>query len=252
MLPIPSHYKIKFMKISGNKILITGGASGIGRGLAEQFVSEDNVVIICGRRADALDDAKRVIPGIITRECDLSREEDRHSLFQWVTTEHPDLNILINNAGIQQWMKISDENFYERSMEEINTNLVAPLHLCHLFLKLSSLKTMVNVSSGLAFVPMAKVPVYSATKSFIHSWTLSLRHLLNEKNIEVIEIIPPALNTDLGGKGLHDAFPPVSEFVEAVFKQLREGKNEITFGMSDSLTQIGPDGLKAVFARMNG
>lgn len=240
------------MKISGNKILITGGASGIGLGLAEQFVRENNMVIICGRRADALEEARLHIPGIITKVCDLSREEERIALYQWVSAAHPDLNVLINNAGVQQWMKVTDENFYERSMEEITTNVVAPLHLCHLFLKLSSVKTIVNVSSGLAFVPMAKVPVYCATKSFIHSLTLSLRHLLNEKNIEVIEIIPPALNTDLGGKGLHDAFPPVSEFVEAVFKQLREGNNEITFGMSDSLTQMGPDGLKAAFTRMNG
>ncbi|HMW39239.1 MAG: SDR family NAD(P)-dependent oxidoreductase [Saprospiraceae bacterium] len=240
------------MKISGNKILITGGASGIGLGLAEQFVRENNMVIICGRRPEALEAAKLNIPGIITKVCDLSKEEERISLFQWVATEYPDLNVLINNAGIQQWMKVTDENFYTRAMEEISTNLIAPMHLCHLFLNLPSLNTLVNVSSGLAFVPMAKVPVYSATKSFIHSLTLSLRHLLSENNIEVIEIIPPALNTDLGGKGLHDAFPPVSEFVEAVFKQLRAGKNEITFGMSDSLTQMGPDGLKAAFTRMNG
>src|SRR5689334_2062400 len=111
------------MKLSNNKILITGGASGIGLALAERFTRENNSVIICGRRSDALEDAKKKLPGIITRQCDLSLAPEREQLFQWVTAGHPDLNVLINNAGIQQWMSLSDENFYARAKEEITINI---------------------------------------------------------------------------------------------------------------------------------
>lgn len=98
-------------------------------------------------------------------------------------------------------------------------------------------------------MPYTKVPVYSATKAFLHSFTLSLRH--TARNIEVIEIIPPALNTDLGGKGLHDFAPPVSDFVEAVFEQLKAGKNEITFGQSEAMANGSPERLKDIFASLN-
>src|SRR6185436_13938868 len=110
-------------------------------------------------------------------------------------------------------------------------NVLAPAHLTKLFLGLRSLNTIINVTSGLSFVPLVKVPVYSATKAFFHSYTLSLQKLFKGK-IEVIECIPPALNTDLGGKGLHDFAPPVSEFIESIFAQLKEGKTTLTFGMS--------------------
>jgi uncharacterized oxidoreductase len=116
---------------------------------------------------------------------------------------------------------------------------------------MKSLHTIMNVSSGLAFVPLTKTPVYSATKAFVHSLTLSTRALLKTRNVEVIEIIPPALNTDLGGKGVHDSAPPVSLFIEAVFDQLKDGKTELTFGFSAGVSQAGSDVLQAVFARMN-
>ena len=148
-------------------------------------------------------------------------------------------------------MNVTDENFFGRAQEEIRINIEAPLHLVNLFSKMNSLKTIMNVTSGLSFVPLIKVPVYSATKAFFHSFTLSLRALLQPKGIEVIEIIPPALNTDLGGKGLHDQAPPVSEFIESVFAQLKEGKNELTFGFSDNMVKAGPEDLKKAFARMN-
>lgn len=128
---------------------------------------------------------------------------------------------------------------------------ITPLHLTSLFLQLPALATIIDVTSGLAFNPLTKVPVYSATKAFFHSFTLSLRHLLAPKGIEVIEIIPPALNTDLGGKGIHDSYPPVSEFIDAIFQQLKEGENELTFGFSEQIAKAGPDQLRQVFARMN-
>ena len=239
------------MKLNNNKILITGGASGIGLGLTERFIKENNTVIICGRRESALKEVADKFPGVITKVCDLSVEAERVALYEWVSANHPDLNVLVNNAGIQQWVKITDADFYERAMQEITTNIAAPIHLTSLFVNLPSLATVINVTSGLAFSPFAKVPVYSATKAFFRSFTLSLRHLLKEKNIEVIEMIPPALNTDLGGKGLHDAAPPVSGFIESVFEQMKAGKTELTYGMSESRANASAEELRNSFNQMH-
>lgn len=239
------------MKLSNNKILITGGASGIGLGLTERFIKEGNSVIICGRREAALKEVADKFPSVITKVCDLSVDAERTELFNWVSENHSDLNVLVNNAGIQQWMTITDDGFFERAKSEIATNIEAPVHLTALFSNLKSLNTIINVTSGLAFVPFTKVPVYSATKAFFHSFTLSSRQLLKSKNIDVIEVIPPALNTDLGGKGLHDAAPPVSDFIEAVFQQLEEGKAEITFGFSAAMAKANPDEIQVAFNRLN-
>jgi uncharacterized oxidoreductase len=168
-----------------------------------------------------------------------------------VEANHPDTNVLINNAGIQNWMNVKDESFYERAHEEITTNLLAPIHLANLFGGLKSIKTIMNVTSGLAFIPLAQAPVYCATKAFMRSFTLSLRRQLMDANIEVIEIIPPALNTDLGGKGIHDAYPPVSEFIETIFEQLKEGKLELTFGMSEGRLKANNDTILQGFNMMN-
>ena len=159
--------------------------------------------------------------------------------------------MLINNAGIQQWVSIFQIDFYKKAKEEIAINIEAPLHLTSLLINLKSLKTIINVTSGLSFVPITKVPVYSATKAFFHSYTLSLRHLLIPRNIEVIEMIPPALNTNLGGKGIHDDAQPVSEFIDAAFDQLIQGKNEITFGFGKAMVKAGPEELQKAFNRMN-
>ena len=239
------------MKLENNKILITGGASGIGLGLTERFILENNTVIICGRREAALKEVTEKFPSVITRACDLSVEADRIALYNWVAENHNDLNALVNNAGIQNWMNISDNEFYQKSANEINTNVLAPIHLTSLFINLESLATIINVTSGLAFVQLAKVPVYCATKAFFHSFTLSLRHMLKSKNIEVIEMIPPALNTDLGGKGLHDGQPPVSDFINAVFQQMKEGKTELTFGFSELMTKADPTVINATFGKLN-
>jgi uncharacterized oxidoreductase len=239
------------MKISGNKMLITGGGSGIGLGLTERFIQNQNKVIICGRRASVLEEAQARFPGLITRMCDLTEPAEREALVDWISREHPDLNVLINNAGIQNWMSITDEHFLERAKEEININVEAPIHLTSLMLKLNAMDTVINITSGLSFAPLAKVPVYSATKAFLHSYTWALRHLVKEKSIEVIEIIPPAINTDLGGKGIHDFAPPVHEFMDAVFQQLKEGKSEITFGYTESLASTVPEAWKQAFSRMN-
>ncbi len=239
------------MNLSNNKILITGGASGIGLGLTERFIQEGNTVIICGRRESVLKEVANKFPSVITKVCDLSTESERIELYNWVAEKHADLSVLVNNAGIQNWMNVTDEDFFQKANEEVTTNILAPIHLTSLFANLHSLKTIINVTSGLSFVQLAKVPVYCATKAFFHSFTVSARHLLKEKNIEVIEMIPPALNTDLGGKGLHDYAPPVSAFIESVFQQMKEGKTELTFGMSEMVSKANPEEIKAIFDRMN-
>jgi len=231
--------------------MITGGASGIGLALTERFIKENNTVIICGRRKSVLKEVSDKFPSVITKSCDLTVAAEREELFKWISEKHNDVNVLINNAGIQQWMSISDDNFFQRAKDEIAINIEAPLHLTSLFINLKSLNTLINVTSGLSFVPLTKTPVYSATKAFLHSITLSLQQLLKSKNIEVIEMIPPALNTDLGGKGVHDTSPPVSGFIEAVFEQLKQGKTELTFGFSEAMAKAGPDDLRNAFNRMN-
>ena len=239
------------MNVANNKILITGGATGIGLGLTERFIQEKNTVIICGRREAALNEAAAKLPGVITKVCDLSDEASRVDLYNWVAANHSDVNVLVNNAGIQNWMNVTDEGFYQKANEEITTNVIAPLHLTALFTKLPALTTVINVTSGLAFVPLAKVPVYCATKAFLRSFTLSIRHSLKAKNIEVIEMIPPALNTDLGGKGIHDGQPAVSEFVAAVFEQMKAGETELSFGSSEARAKSNNDAIREFFSMMN-
>lgn len=207
---------------------------------------------VCGRRADLLEALVAKHPTLQTIVCDLTLASEREKLKTWATETVGGIDVLVNNAGVQNWMGVDDAAFMEKSQIEIETNITAPLHLTWLFAQEPKLKTVMNVTSGLSFVPFTKVPVYSATKAFFHSFTLSLRHLLAPKGIEVIEIIPPALNTDLGGKGLHDAAPPVSEFIVSIFDQLKAGKQSLTFGFSEMMANAGPEGIAAAFERLNG
>ena len=239
------------MKLVNNKILITGGGSGIGLGLAERFINDSNTIIICGRREAVLNEVAGKFPSIITRVCDLAIAEERVELFNWVAQNHPDLNVLVNNAGIQNWMGVADDDFYEKADNEIDININAPVHLTKLFLSLPALDTIMNVTSGLAFVPFSKVPVYCGTKAFLRSFTLSLRHMLKETNTEVIEIIPPAINTNLGGTGIHNNHPSVNDFVESIFKQLQEGKTELTFGTSETRAAANNAAIAEYFSRLN-
>ncbi|MEI8201758.1 MAG: SDR family NAD(P)-dependent oxidoreductase [Bacteroidota bacterium] len=240
------------MNISNNTILITGGATGIGLGLTERFLKENNKVIICGRRESVLQEVKAKYPSVIIKQCDVAIPAEREALYNWISEEHKDVNVLINNAGVQQDRPLDNIDFYLHAKEEIAINIEAPIHLSSLFLNLKSLNTIMNVTSGLAFTPLAKAHVYSATKAFMRSFTLSLRNLVKDKNIDVIEIIPPALNTDLGGKGVHNYAPPVSDFIETIFEQLKAGKKELTFGFSAAMLSSGPEDLQKAFERMNG
>ena len=189
---------------------------------------------------------------MITRVCDLTVEAERIELYNWVAKNHSDLNVLVNNAGIMKWTKATDSDFYQQATEEITTNVLAPIHLTNLFLQLASLDTIINVTSGLAFVPISGASVYCGTKAFLRSFTLSLRHSLKAKGIEVIELIPPAVQTDIsGGKNRNMGYPTVDEFIASIFKQLGEGKTELTFGTSETRAKATNDAIAEYFKKLN-
>ncbi|MCM3627092.1 SDR family NAD(P)-dependent oxidoreductase [Paenibacillus glycanilyticus] len=235
------------MKLSGNTILITGGSSGIGLAFAERFIQAGNTVIVTGRRENVLQEAQEKLPGLITRVSDLENEAERIALFDWVTANYPEVNVLVNNAGIQQRfsvLKADAKLDWAYFNKEITTNIEAPFHLSMLFAPVFAAKenaAILNVTSGLAFTPFAIAPIYSATKAALHSFTMSLRHQLSETSVEVIEIAPPAVNTNLGGAGLHVHGEPLDAFAEGIFQGLAEGKPEIGYGTSVDRLRMSRD-----------
>jgi uncharacterized oxidoreductase len=189
------------MQLTNDTILITGGATGIGLELARVLAERGNEVIICGRRRERLDEAKRAYPALHVRVCDVADQRSREELLAFVEREFPRLNVLVNNAGVQHLVDFRNPDHLQRAEEEIAINLLAPIHLTSLFLPLLQRQphaAIVNVSSGLGFAPLARMPVYCATKAALHSLTMSLRHQLRETNVRVFEIIPPIVTSELG------------------------------------------------------
>ncbi|MDB4866244.1 MAG: Short-chain dehydrogenase [Cohnella sp.] len=238
----------------GNTVLITGGASGIGLALAECFLNADNTVIICGRRKEKLEEAKQKFKKIHTRICDVSVETDRIELFNWAAAEFPNLNVLINNAGIQQRVNLlAPEEPWTHYDQEIASNFDAPVHLSLLFtphLIKQHKPSIINISSGLAITPGAWVPIYSATKAALHAFTVSLRIQLADSNVEVIEVLPPAVNTDLGGVGLHTFGASLNDFADSVFGELDSGKQEIGFGGTEERLTVSAAEAKEIAKKM--
>lgn len=242
------------MNLSGNTILITGGASGIGWTFAERFLEAGNEVIICGRREERLLETRDKYPQIHTRVCDVADEEQRVALFEWATGEFPELNVLVNNAGIQRRIALHESEDWQDTRSEIAINFSAPVHLSRLFipqLLKQDAAAILNVTSGLAFAPLPNVPVYCATKAAMHSFTVSMRYQLAETPVEVIEIIPPAVDTDLGGVGLHTFGVNTDEFADAVFEGLKTGKQEIAYGTALQSSRASRDELDEISGRMN-
>ncbi|CAF3294116.1 unnamed protein product [Rotaria socialis] len=238
----------ELLNIPSSTVLITGGSSGIGLGLARCFVQAGAAVIITGRREQLLKEAAEELNGIGKKKVvfhvnDTEKLAERQALYEWITHEYPQTNILINNAGIQQRApfipnEIPSENIaWEEREKEIQINVCAPMHLSHLFIQhfrqMKTTTAIMNVSSGLAFVPLAPIPIYSATKAALHSFTMSLRYqLMNEiKNIQVYEIVPPAVQTNLGGS--HAFGEPLAEYCQATFERLQKGEQEIGYKFSD-------------------
>jgi len=224
------------MDLGDNTVLITGGASGIGFALADRFARAGSTVIIVGRREDKLLEAQERQSALHVRVCDVAKVEERLALLEWVKSEFPRVNVLINNAGIQRRLQLSEQEDWEVSREELVINLEAPIHLSTLFiphLQQQASPAIINVTSGLAFAPAAFAPIYSATKAALHSFTLSLRHQLAATPIRVLEIVPPAVNTDLGGVGLHTFGVPVDDFANSIIARLAAGEQEIGYATSE-------------------
>jgi uncharacterized oxidoreductase len=245
------------MNLTQNTILITGGGSGIGLALTERLHAAGNTVLICGRDAAKLQAAAERLPGLRTLVCDVAQPAERERLFEWATTEAPQLNVLLNNAGIQRQVNVFEtEEPWAATASEIAINLEAPIHLTMLCLQhwhaqRHSGPVVINVSSGLGFVPLARVPVYSATKAAVHSFTQSLRRQLAGSPVQVIEVIPPAVHTELGGTD-HSFGVPLAEYADDVMQQLATDQLEITYGFSAKASLATRPELDAMFAQLNG
>ena len=215
------------MNVSGNTIIITGGATGIGLAIADAFVRRGNQVIVCGRRRHKLAAAQARLPGLHVRVCDISKPAARRALVQWILVRFPQLNVLVNNAGIQRPVDfLKGARDLEDADEELATNLAGPIHLSALLiphLRRRKAGAIVNISSGLGFTPHASVPVYSATKAAMHSLSLSMRHQLRQTSVRVFEFAPPIVATELSGRRRRPDDPESTMTAEAVAAGILDG-----------------------------
>lgn len=220
------------MKMTGNTILITGGGTGIGRALAEAFHAAGNRVIIAGRRAAPLADVAGANPGMEYRTLDIASADAVAEFASDIVTAFPDLNVVIHNAGIMKAESLVDAPDYLSIAEEtVAINLLGPIRLTAALLphlKARQDAAILTVSSGLAFVPLVLTPTYSATKAAIHSYSQTLRQQLKGAGIDVIEIAPPYVQTELMGPGqaVDPRAMPLADFIEEVMTILKSGPVE--------------------------
>jgi uncharacterized oxidoreductase len=248
------------MEISGNTILITGGATGIGYAMAESFLDAGNEVIICGRREDRLLQAQKNHPDLHIKVWDGAEEADRRTLVDWITARFTSLNILVNNAGVQRDIDFTNGVAELMAGEnEIRINLETPIvlsGLCIPYLTGKKGAAIINVSSGLGFVPAARMPVYSATKAGLHAFSMALRQQLLKLGIKVFEVVPPAVDTGLNPEGrakranFKVELKP-GEFVASVMKGLKNDVFEIGYGMTEGLLKASRAELDKSFQQMN-
>jgi uncharacterized oxidoreductase len=234
------------MNITNNTILITGGATGIGLALAEAFLNEGNDVIICGRRESALLAAQARFPKLHIRVADLTQSDGRKEFAQSLAQQFPNLNVLVNNAGIQRQFFLTKPDVAGtfETENEIETNLTAPVHLTMLLLphlRGQSSAAIINVTSGLGFIPVAVMPVYCATKAALHSFSISLRFQLQQTGVKVFEVIPPLVATDLDkgareqrGQNTQGAIQP-QEVATATLQGMKKDIYEIAVGRANIL-----------------
>jgi uncharacterized oxidoreductase len=248
------------MKLQGNHILITGGTSGIGAALAEAFLQRGSEVAICGRRSARLSEMQRLHPNLKTCECDISTDSGRRALLAWAQKEFSRVNILVNNAGIQRDIQFfSGLEEYSSGENEIQVNLAAPVELTGLFVPLlrrNPNPALFYVSSGLGFVPAARMPVYSATKAAVHAFSLAIRHQLKKAGVQVVEIVPPAVDTELNpegraARGNFKANLTAQDFVAGVLKEIEAGGLEVGFGPSSRWIRSSREELEQAFQQMN-
>jgi uncharacterized oxidoreductase len=248
------------MKTSQNTILITGGATGFGLALAEILLRNDNEVIICGRRQDKLDEAKSKLPSVHIKQCDVSIESNRKELIEWTISGFPGFNILANNAGIQQMLFFKQTIGNDVITDEITINLITPIHFTNLvaphFMKQQE-AAIINITSGLGFVPIAVMPVYCSTKAALHSFSVSSRHQFKDTSIKVFEIIPPIVDTELdkgarAKRGMTYRGIPSSDVAVEFMKAFAGDQLEFPIGQSADLFDTArSEKTKFIFDRMN-
>jgi uncharacterized oxidoreductase len=213
------------MNLSGNTVLITGGGSGIGGGLAEAFHDLGNQVIVSGRRKKALDSVTAAHPGMKSLSVDMQDPGSLRDFAARAVAEFPAINVLINNAGIMRRENLLSQQPNLADAEAIvATNLLGPIRLTAALLphlQRQPQATIINVSSGLAFLPMVITPTYCATKAALHSYTLSLRHQLRKSAVEVLELIPPYVQTDLMDGANDPRAMPLADFIRGVMEILK-------------------------------
>jgi len=246
------------MKLSGNTMLITGGGSGIGRELALRFHALGNKVIVAGRRREALEETAGGREGMFAIELDAADAASIEAATRTLITDHPDLNILINNAGIMASEDLGGSRDLGIAEATVTTNLVGPIRLTNALidhLKSRPDSAIVNLSSGLASVPLVSAPTYSATKAAIHSYTLSLREQLKGQ-VEVIELIPPGVQTDLTpGQSTREGYMPLDDYIDEVMRlfEIQPTLPEIAVERVKFLRNAEAEGRFAqTFATLNG
>jgi uncharacterized oxidoreductase len=218
------------MKLTGNTVFITGGGSGIGRGLAEALHKLGNKVIISGRRKHHLAETIKANSGMLSVELDVADPASIAAVAKKLIAGYPELNVLINNAGIMQIDDAAGVVDEAVLVPTIMTNLLGPIRMTSALidhLKKQATATVINVSSGLAFTPLAMTAVYCATKAALHSYTLSQRYKLKGSSVAVLELAPPWVQTDLlGGKSDPRAMP-LKEFIDETMTVLATNATEI-------------------------
>ncbi|MGA8135818.1 MULTISPECIES: SDR family oxidoreductase [Pseudomonas] len=250
------------MKMNNRVVLITGASSGIGLELARQLMALGNTVIITGRDREKLNSVQALLPGIHTFQSDVSDPESIRSLFLNVSEQFANLDILINNAGVMRNIRLKNEFELVNLTQEIDINLNGPIWMIQQFLPLllkQPESMIVNISSGLAFVPFPAAPIYSAAKSALHAYTRCLRAQLKQSSVSVVEVAPPGTETPLyrdefaqemkGTKGME-----VALLVRLAIKGIEAGKPEIRPGLSNVLkiaSRIAPASIFRQMTRMS-
>ena len=248
------------MEYNNQKVLITGGSSGIGLALAKKFIENDNTVIIIGRNLSKLEKVKVENPKIHIFQIDVTDDAEVRMLVDDMDEKFDGIDILVNNAGIMNLIDAgNEENDLQKLLQEIDINYNSPIRLLHYFLpqlKQSENAILINVSSGLAYVPFSQAPVYSGTKSALHFWTQAIRPQLKPHHIKVVELLPPVVDTPLA-QGADIAEDdnlkpmPTHKLAELFWKDFIKGKEEITPGMSSNLRLMSRLAPKFIFKQLN-
>jgi uncharacterized oxidoreductase len=242
------------MKLTDNTILITGGASGIGRGLAEALHKLGNKVIIAGRRKALLDEVIAVNPGIDAIELDVANAASIEAAAQSLIARYPSLNVVINNAGIMPFDNASGPIDDKVSRSIIDTNLLGPIRLTSALiehLKRQPRATIIHNTSILAYLPLAVSAVYSASKAALHSYAMSQRFLLQETNVTVQEIAPPWVDTDLIGKSGDPRAMPLDAFIAETLTLLASDREELVVEAVEAVRANPGPGEHAMFKAFN-